>query len=75
MTSLIPVFHGKGSMSSLEPFDGCSKRKLYAKDKRKRCSRWEWARRRPHLWTPERIAKDCADCRYWQSDPEVSESD
>ena len=62
----VPVHHGAGSISSLQPFEGCGKAELFAADRRKRCARWERARRRPDLWTPERIAKDCAGCKFWQ---------
>jgi len=56
---------GAGSNSNLQPFPGCRKAEEYAMDKRKRCSKWVCAERRPHLWTEERIAKSCKGCRYW----------
>jgi len=57
---------GKGSVSSLVPFTTCGKGAIFEADKRKRCSKWVCAQRKPHLWTPERIVKSCNGCEYYR---------
>ena len=57
---------GKGTVKSLQPFDGCGKAELFKRDARKRCTRWVRAIKNPHLWTAERIAATCTGCSFWQ---------
>jgi hypothetical protein len=59
---------GEGSRRSLVPFPGCNKAALFLMDSRKICTRWVRAKANPHLWTPERIARDCAGCMWWKGE-------
>ncbi|OIO37616.1 MAG: hypothetical protein AUJ75_03940 [Candidatus Omnitrophica bacterium CG1_02_49_10] len=62
----IRITRGKGSVKELTPFPGCGKAEIFARNARKRCSRWICATRRPELWPQERIAAECQGCEYWQ---------
>lgn len=69
----IRITRGNGSVRNLKPIEGCGKAEVFLKDPRRRCTRWIRAMSRPDLWTPERIARDCKRCQYWQKEVKTNE--